>query len=345
MDSIKQQLLQFGYVEDAIDRAISIVVDKHDINEIIAQIELDNDRLYPFEKFTNEELTNLLIHGYIHSNDKDKQMLSDLINMIELFYGTYFINGWMTMTLKEVLMLNIGDRVDHRDDVGRFLLATIVEKQDTKFKIHYEGWSNKWDIWSDFREEIHRFAKAGAISRRPAQILKGVVKRHYVDINPVLRHPGWTVGEVRRVDKYSPQVQVVYRGGADNKEFLYWTHVDNEDEMRKWTPKMDLENIDLVSSLHSYLQRDEHAKIDVKIAECFLSVCNHDLVDAINTYKVWTKEPVNDNKIIIDRFVTLTSCSRSNAELFLVQKEWDLIKAMDKYYKTPIESRELLPDD
>lgn len=47
----------------------------------------------------------------------------------------------------------------YSDQVGRFCYATIVEKSGSNLKIHYPGWKKKWDRWSDWKKEIHRFAK------------------------------------------------------------------------------------------------------------------------------------------------------------------------------------------
>ena len=55
------------------------------------------------------------------------------------------------MTLQQAFELQIGDKIDHRDAVGRFVFATVSEKHGTNLKIHYDGWSRKWDTWSDFR--------------------------------------------------------------------------------------------------------------------------------------------------------------------------------------------------
>eukprot|EP01084_Bolivina_argentea_P270707 460377_1 len=52
-----------------------------------------------------------------------------------------------TLPFDQCDKLQIGDHIDHRDDVGRFLLATIVDKDEYKVKIHYEGWNSKWDTW------------------------------------------------------------------------------------------------------------------------------------------------------------------------------------------------------
>ena len=139
------------------------------------------------------------------------------------------------MTVQEAFQLKIHDKIDHRDQVGRFVFATVSEKQGTNLKIHYDGWSRKWDTWSDFSTEIHRFAVAGSISKRGAHRFEHLKKGDYIDINPIPRHPGWTHGEIRRLDRTSGQVQVVYE--AMDKNYVYWTHLDNEAEIAEFTSK------------------------------------------------------------------------------------------------------------
>ena len=70
-----------------------------------------------------------------------------------------------TLSFSDCVKLQIGDHIDHRDDVGRFLLATIVDKDEYKVKIHYEGWNSKWDTWCNYKSETHRFAAPRSISR------------------------------------------------------------------------------------------------------------------------------------------------------------------------------------
>ena len=59
--------------------------------------------------------------------------------------------------------------------------------------------------------------------------------RDYVDINPLERHPGWRPGQIRRMDKYSGQSQIVYK--EDGQEFLYWAHLNNPEEIAPFMTK------------------------------------------------------------------------------------------------------------
>ena len=140
--------------------------------------------------------------------------------------------AWMTMTYNECNKLQIGDHVDVRDGVGRFLLATILQKEGSKIKVHFQGWDDKHDEWADFENEPHRFAAARSISRMPNTKLPDIKIRDYVDINPTQRHRGWRVGQIRRMDEYSGQAQIVYKD--DGQEFLYWTHLNNPEEIAQF---------------------------------------------------------------------------------------------------------------
>ena len=140
------------------------------------------------------------------------------------------------MTMQEASNLRVHDKIDHRDSVGRFVFATVSEKQGTNLKIHYDGWSRKWDTWSDYSGEIHLFAVAGSISKRRAHRFQYLKKGDYVDINPIHHHPGWKGGEIRRLDQQSGQVQVAYTSTV-GKHHLCWAHLDNELEIAEFTSK------------------------------------------------------------------------------------------------------------
>eukprot|EP01083_Nonionella_stella_P192172 710644_1 len=131
------------------------------------------------------------------------------------------------MTHDEVSKLTKHEKIDHRDSVGRFVFATISEKQGTNLKIHYDGWSRKWDVWSNYSIELYRFAKHKSISLRPAHRFTDIKPDHFVDINP--KHVvGWTAGIVRRKDRKSGQVQVSYWDGKKDTRSLMWVHLDDE---------------------------------------------------------------------------------------------------------------------
>ena len=134
----------------------------------------------------------------------------------------------------------------NRDTVGRYMIATILEKHGSCLKIHYDGWSSKWDCYVDYTTDTARFAEVGTISTRQAHRFTNLTKGDFIDINPTCRHPGWRAGEIRRFTPKSGQVQVIYE--YQDKNFLYWVHLDNKQEvsqfgtMTKATPLMNSNN-------------------------------------------------------------------------------------------------------
>ena len=63
------------------------------------------------------------------------------------------------LTLEEAAKLETGSLIYHRDGVGRFLKAKVKSKENTRLLIHYQSWRDKWDCWSDYNTELHRFAR------------------------------------------------------------------------------------------------------------------------------------------------------------------------------------------
>lgn len=113
-----------------------------------------NNSHYQQQKEEKQEQPNIILDDDENNNNHNKNGNDDDEND---FVGT--------LSFSECVNLQIGDHIDHRDDVGRFLLATIVNKEEYKVKIHYEGWNSKWDTWCNYKSETHRFAAPRSISR------------------------------------------------------------------------------------------------------------------------------------------------------------------------------------
>ena len=136
------------------------------------------------------------------------------------------------MSFLEAMQLKVDDKIDHRDFTGQFMVATVIEKQGSNLKIHYDELVSKYDVWSDFRKQSYRFAKVGSISMRPARRFTHLEKGDYVQINPIQRHPGWTHGEITKLDDKSGQVRVRYE--HNNNPYHYWAHLDDEVEIAEF---------------------------------------------------------------------------------------------------------------
>lgn len=151
------------------------------------------------------------------------------------------------MTREELDTLAVNHKVDHRHKNGKYLAATIIRKNGTKLLVNYDKYGpyqTKYDEWSDYKYEIHRFAKYHSISLRPCHRMSDVVVGNSVDINPRRTrkrgHKGWRVGEVVQRDYKSGQILVEY--SFKSKEYQWWTHLDNANEV---SPFQSMINMDL----------------------------------------------------------------------------------------------------
>ena len=156
------------------------------------------------------------------------------------------------LNLQEALELKKGDQFDHRDKFGRVFPAEVANKDHIRgVEVHYEGWPNKWNIWSDPRRELWRFAAYKSISKRPRHRFKDLGVGDFIDCNPMYSDfPGWRYAEIKQLDNNSGQVQVILQesgngpqfggnnGNAnDGKEKVHWVHLDNPLEVAVFATK------------------------------------------------------------------------------------------------------------
>ena len=77
------------------------------------------------------------------------------------------------MNLDKVMKLTPETKIDYRDFNGRFLKAEIVQisidktKLYKKYGISYEGWADKWNVWSIPKHQHKRYSEYKSVSRRP----------------------------------------------------------------------------------------------------------------------------------------------------------------------------------
>eukprot|EP01083_Nonionella_stella_P140141 429089_1 len=143
------------------------------------------------------------------------------------------------MTLDTVMQLSVGDKIDYRDSFGRFLSATVLEKNGSTLKIHCDRWVCGDDVWSDINTELHRFAPVGSISLRPSHrpYFSALKKGDYVDFGN--GQSNWKAATIIGFDTKhkSGQVQVRYHDQQPANLNLYWTHLDNVDEIAPFATK------------------------------------------------------------------------------------------------------------
>eukprot|EP01083_Nonionella_stella_P184321 668822_1 len=152
------------------------------------------------------------------------------------------------MTLQEASALCVHDKIDHRLPLGHFSLSVVKEIVETNLRIHYIGWPDEYDVWSNYKHRLDRFAQPNSISKRPAHRLHHLTLGDPVSINPITQHPGWRRGFITLMNGRSitdiaskvttsinlatyGQIRVSYQ--HQQTTFYYWTHLDNDLEIRE----------------------------------------------------------------------------------------------------------------
>eukprot|EP01084_Bolivina_argentea_P119899 212566_1 len=171
--------------------------------------------------------------------------------------NTIFTEFVPFMSASEMSKLRLFDNIDHRDFVGRFSPATIIEIDRTdqyNVKLHYEGYpDDKYDIWCNYKNEPFRFAKYRSISRRfqctnhrTEKDAKLELRKEEFKIGDfVLIHPLYTIfagqwykGIINKFDRKSDQIQIAYKPFQENDNcndfVLYWSHIDNILELQPY---------------------------------------------------------------------------------------------------------------
>jgi len=101
--------------------------------------------------------------------------------------------------------------------------------------LHYTGWSDKFDVTIQYRDDLDSLAHVGTMSKLLSDKLDGLKRNDVVVVNaPDI---GWVEAEIRKFhvnkrtkEKVSGQVQVAYKHPGHKNKRLFWFHIDNEDE-------------------------------------------------------------------------------------------------------------------
>lgn len=189
------------------------------------------------------------------------------------------------------------------------MCATIISKHRCNLKIHYNGWSKAWDVWSDYSKELFRFNDAYSMSERKAHRLENYTKGDFVDVNPPLMidyHPGWRYGEILKKHKNSGQIQIQY--AYKSKSYKTWSHLDNEQEIQLFMSMTGNDNHD-----QRFLEQNIHQRVENEM-ECLWKERNSKFP------KLNMNEIVN-NKYIIGDWIEI---------LNVLNMEWQKATVMDK---------------
>eukprot|EP01084_Bolivina_argentea_P078937 143255_1 len=136
--NIQEALISMGFQKNYIVRAFKVYEKKYGkqynievIAEIIALLQ-DKDRAKK-QRDTDNKCNEIEIPEPITAplnNSNNNNANNNNANMPPFT---------LHMTLDQAQKLRIHDKIDHRDQVGRFVYATVLEKQGTNLKIHYVG--------------------------------------------------------------------------------------------------------------------------------------------------------------------------------------------------------------
>lgn len=102
--------------------------------------------------------------------------------------------------------LKVGDVVDARDSEKNWFDAEITEAEQAKVKVHYRGWSPKWDAWvdRDAEDELQPLFTMTENWRGTLEVGSAVEIKDDSDINK----PLWYEGKVVQADSEKGLVQV-----------------------------------------------------------------------------------------------------------------------------------------
>jgi len=243
-------------------------------------------------KFTEKQRATHLIHGFVRLLEYYLEIGKIYYALLSIIQNFYFIDyleeGWMigtdqSMSITTASNLRVGDQLDFRNDLGKFELAevmrnTIIRNSECKIALklcdprmvirrprrHPPGMRriSIHHTWHCYNQYPFRFAEAGTVSARPAHRLTDIRVGDPVDINPIYNHVkehrAWKHGTVIDRDSKSGQVLVVYK--YKGKNWRYWTHLDNEDEISEYESKTGGTGYKLYRLLRDDIKKQEGYK-------------------------------------------------------------------------------------
>lgn len=139
-------------------------------------------------------------------------------------------------TPAEVTDLRVGQFVDHRDVIGKFVAAEVIDRKGEAVKLHYLKWPSKWDRWVNVNDpHVHKdFAVFQSIVKEkpPINGLPFSVG-DYIEARPMYYrkdvNTNWAFCEIKRIDKMQMQVCIDI---PHYKSRLYWLYAADIDEVK-----------------------------------------------------------------------------------------------------------------
>ena len=149
----------------------------------------------------------------------------ETINLTKNALNTVPFKSHMDLIMARNLRVN--DRIDFRDNNGKYVYCTIMQKQGSKLSLNLYGKMME----CDYNQDLDKLAVDGSISSRPGHRLGYLKIGDFVDINPCFMIPQieWTFGEIVNKDIYSGQIEVKFE--YKRKFYKLWVHIDNVAEV------------------------------------------------------------------------------------------------------------------
>eukprot|EP01083_Nonionella_stella_P232356 819790_1 len=184
-------------------------------------------------------------------------------------------NKFEYMSKKQIDSIKVNDKIDHRNDQGKFTGAIVLNKEGTTLTLQYDDMNGA--IVTEHAQNVYKFGRYHTISKRKAHRHTNLIELDYIDINTSYNHGGWRYGEINELDDISGQVQVGYLDDDDEYQEL-WTHLDNEDEVAAVGTKCDVLQMIRQHIYDPFFNIKQHKRgMRLKLKECMKYIV-HDIL-------------------------------------------------------------------
>eukprot|EP00485_Elphidium_margaritaceum_P017531 CAMPEP_0202732442 /NCGR_PEP_ID=MMETSP1385-20130828/187659_1 /ASSEMBLY_ACC=CAM_ASM_000861 /TAXON_ID=933848 /ORGANISM="Elphidium margaritaceum" /LENGTH=1525 /DNA_ID=CAMNT_0049398755 /DNA_START=6 /DNA_END=4583 /DNA_ORIENTATION=+ len=171
---------------------------------------------------------------------------------------------------QEALSLRLDDFVDYRYENGRYLLCRIIVKSEAvpnMILLHPVGKTiddTQCDRLVDIYHDWHRLALAKSVClkkiRSPSHAFAHLNINDYVDVRPTLNgHDEWYNAKIIKRDKHSSQMKVVYHHPVDHKNYSFWVHLLNGNEVAEFRSRCDKIDEHQIKVEHANVRRQQSA--------------------------------------------------------------------------------------
>ncbi len=117
-------------------------------------------------------------------------------------------------------LFEIGEQIDCEDTVKKWLNAEVVAIRNSEFKVHYSGWSSKYDEWlpDGTRRALKQWRRALVVSAN-----------NRLDVRH-LESEQWLEARVLQVDDKVPNRVLIHYQGY-HKKYDEWVDVEDRERV------------------------------------------------------------------------------------------------------------------